>query len=316
MIMGLLDDAIKEANKYITVQDFLCYLAYELNEPIKEVVSFLLYSRFEDLVTEYEIDSNYRITSQSNSLNRTRALFNEIRLDGFYDYMMFYNSAFDDELMYYQNDPTSYKIVLMNFYYRLEDLQKLAFIYKFNLDLENASTLDYTVYSDDRVKAKEPKDNLRTFKLIDLTNKTDAKDEKSIIEEHGENSQVRMIFKALTQESTNNDEIEIDQTRSEMLSTIEELRKKVTELESEHTQLKEKIPLPLNVEVDEGQGDTLLILGAVMQCIKIVAKNNYTQQRLIDVMLENYPNTKSISQSTLEKKFARAKTHLNQNVTP
>lgn len=71
-----------------------------------------------------------------------------------------------------------------------------------------------------------------------------------------------------------------------------------------------------NAAIDEGQGDTLLILGAVMQCIRSVAKNNYTQQSLINAIIKEYPNTKSISESTLSKKFSKAKTHLNQNVTP
>lgn len=80
--------------------------------------------------------------------------------------------------------------------------------------------------------------------------------------------------------------------------------------------LSQQTDKPAKTNIDEGQGDTLLILGAVMQCIESVAKSNYTQTNFIDEIIKKYPNTKSISQSTLTKKFSKAKTHLKQNVTP
>ena len=66
---------------------------------------------------------------------------------------------------------------------------------------------------------------------------------------------------------------------------------------------------------DEGQGDTLLILGAVMHCIKDVAKQNYTQQALIDAILIKYEKTTGISESTLKKKFPDAKKYIKQKLT-
>ncbi len=104
------------------------------------------------------------------------------------------------------------------------------------------------------------------------------------------------------------------------LAKIEEQQAKITELEAEleqvKAQLKEQARKPENVTIDEGQGDTLLILGAVMDCIKEVAKPNYTQQSLITAITDKYKNTSSLTQSTLTKKFPKAKTHLKQNVTP
>ncbi|WGV11945.1 hypothetical protein QJS82_06850 [Psychrobacter maritimus] len=88
-----------------------------------------------------------------------------------------------------------------------------------------------------------------------------------------------------------------------------------TELAQVKAQLKEQIDNPANAEIDEGQGDTLLILGAVMDCIKEVAKPNYTQGLLINAITDKYKNTSSLTQSTLTKKFPKAKTHLKQNVT-
>lgn len=61
------------------------------------------------------------------------------------------------------------------------------------------------------------------------------------------------------------------------------------------------------------QGDTLLVLGAVMECISSVAKSNYTQTALIDAILEEYGHVSGISQSTLTKQFTASKTHLKQN---
>lgn len=79
---------------------------------------------------------------------------------------------------------------------------------------------------------------------------------------------------------------------------------------------KEEPVLQKSTDIDEGQGDTLLILGAVMDCIKVFTKPNYTQEALIDAIINKHPNTKSLSESTLKKKFALSKSHLKQNVTP
>lgn len=100
------------------------------------------------------------------------------------------------------------------------------------------------------------------------------------------------------------------------LTTPEQQR--ITELESEVAALKKQVrqraDAPANDDKDEGQGDTLLILGAVMDCIKEVAKPNYTQEALINEIINKHPNTKSLSESTLKKKFALSKSHLKQNV--
>lgn len=101
-------------------------------------------------------------------------------------------------------------------------------------------------------------------------------------------------------------------TEEQLLLNIAELE---TELAQVKAQLKEQINKPANAEIDEGQGDTLLILGAVMDCIKEVAKPNYTQQSLINAITDKYKNTSSLTDSTLTKKFPKAKTHLKQNVT-
>lgn len=97
---------------------------------------------------------------------------------------------------------------------------------------------------------------------------------------------------------------------------IELLRQEIADLESQLAQAKAELAdTPINSAINEGQGDTLLILGAVMDCIKDVAKPNYTQQSLITAITDKYKNTPSLSASTLSKKFPIAKKHLNQRFT-
>lgn len=66
-------------------------------------------------------------------------------------------------------------------------------------------------------------------------------------------------------------------------------------------------------DIPNVQGDALLVLGAVMECIKSVAKPNYTQSMLIENILEKYSHVSSISESTLTKQFTASKTYLKQN---
>lgn len=72
---------------------------------------------------------------------------------------------------------------------------------------------------------------------------------------------------------------------------------------------------PTNTNEKEGQGDSLLILGAVMHCIQDAAKKNYTQELLIQVILEKYKSVSGISESTLKKKLPESKKYLNQKLT-
>ncbi len=67
---------------------------------------------------------------------------------------------------------------------------------------------------------------------------------------------------------------------------------------------------------DEGQGDSLLILGAVMHCIKEAAKKNFTQDLLNQTILNRYKSVSGISKGTLDKKYSEAKKYLEQRLTP
>ena len=96
---------------------------------------------------------------------------------------------------------------------------------------------------------------------------------------------------------------------------LNDANKQISRLENEISKLKidseRKNETP---NIKEGQGDSLLILGAVIECIKDVAKSNYTQKLLIDTIADKYKNIKGLSRSTLNKKFIAAKSHLKQEL--
>lgn len=182
MNVSLLDAAIEKANGYISPNDFLCFLSYQLAEPIEDIVSFLLYNNFDELVCEYHIDKHYRIYSYDdiNYEYKTTTLFREIAKDGFFYYMMFCHEFYDDCL---EQDDTSldfYEPIEIDFYYSIGELEKLPFIKELSLDLKNVSALNYTVYSDDTVKVEKQKDG-KVFRLIELSSHSQADIFKAVI---------------------------------------------------------------------------------------------------------------------------------------
>ena len=95
-------------------------------------------------------------------------------------------------------------------------------------------------------------------------------------------------------------------------ATIEQQKQEIgslaNQLEQTHTST--------DISKKEGQGDSLLILGAVMHCIKDAAKKNYTQELLTQTILTKYKSISGISESTLKKKYSEAKGYLEQRLTP
>lgn len=198
MNVSLLEAAKEEASKYISPKDFLCYMSYKLGRPIGEVASFLLYSYFDEEVCEYYIDRHYRICRYDDIScdYKTSKLLEEITKDGFFDYLMFCNSFFDD-CSSINSDSDFYTPIRIDFYYSIDALEELKFIKELNLDLKNASALDYTVYSDDTVKAEKPKDE-RTFKLISIRSHVTVEDITPSIKEYGEKLSSKVdIFEAI-----------------------------------------------------------------------------------------------------------------------
>ena len=112
--------------------------------------------------------------------------------------------------------------------------------------------------------------------------------------------------------------IDEQETIAKLQETIKTQAKEIEKLKNNLAELQIKAFKPNSIDTlakTEKQGDSLLILGAVMACVGEVAKPNYTQQSLIDKIKSCYPNDKGLSESTLKKKFAESKIHLKQCTT-
>lgn len=96
--------------------------------------------------------------------------------------------------------------------------------------------------------------------------------------------------------------------------TINELSQRIKQLEQQLEQSSQQLDQAKANQLPKGQGDTLLILGAVMESIREVARPNYTQTSLIDAILTKYGDTPGISYGTLTKKFPEAKDYLKQRL--
>ncbi|NSM10998.1 hypothetical protein G5C01_06465 [Moraxella bovoculi] len=88
--------------------------------------------------------------------------------------------------------------------------------------------------------------------------------------------------------------------------TISELQNRIAELESQSV-------IPATNSKREQQGNSLLILGAVLDCLDSETIRNYNQTALITTVIEKHGNITGISQSTLTKKFAEAKKYFSQH---
>ena len=96
--------------------------------------------------------------------------------------------------------------------------------------------------------------------------------------------------------------------------TIDSQAKQIAQLQR---QLEQKAGEPSHTDKpvkSEGQGDSLLILGAVMETLDNAVIRNYNQNALIYEVLEKYKSIHGISEGTLKKKFAESKKYLNQNI--
>lgn len=234
MNVSLLDEAREKASKYIAPKDFLCCMSYKLGEPIEDVASFLLHNYFDEEVCEYYIDRHYRIYPYDDISceYKTSTLLQEITKDGFFNYMMFCNDFFDD-CPNIDSDLDFYTPVRIDFYYSIDALEKLPYVKELNLDLKNASSIDYTVYSDDTVKAEKSKDE-RLFKLIDLRGHVTVEDIKPSIKEYGYHSQVD-IFEAIITDKIPAPTIIQTEPKSDK-ELVVELQAKVANLENQLVQ--------------------------------------------------------------------------------
>ena len=102
----------------------------------------------------------------------------------------------------------------------------------------------------------------------------------------------------------------------QLIKELKAANVKIDDLMSQLAQAKvELIDISANNQKTENQGDSLLILGAVMHCIKDAAKRNFTQDLLTQTILDKYKNVSGLSKSTLDKKYSEAKTYIKQRHT-
>lgn len=129
------------------------------------------------------------------------------------------------------------------------------------------------------------------------------------------------------------DEIHFDMdyyTFQAIINERDELREKIEnlsndypvniELQAENDRLKaeiERLTTELNKKpttpAKEQQGDSLLILGAVMDCLDNETIRNYSQTVLIGKIREKYPNVTGLSESTISKKISESKKYLKKH---
>lgn len=243
--MGLLDLAKEKTSNYVSPKDFLCFLACRLEEPITNVVSFLLYNEFDKLACEYYIDSHYRIYTYDDvdCEYKTSKLFKEISKDGYHDYIGFCYKFYDDNLDNDDEELDFYEPMEIDFFYSLEELQSMSFIKELNLPLEESSTLGYSIDGNDIVTITEPRDSFKIFSYINTNVKSDAeraKEEQEVIDKHGENSQGHNFYRLI--EAGLNRKLPHQQkpfkSDKEIISEYEE---KIAELESELAQVKAQL---------------------------------------------------------------------------
>jgi cell division protein FtsB len=261
-------------------------------------------------VSEYLADNNYPRFNRARIITLVKDLINENKLS----VAVYYKGDVGTELVYREKD-------------KVNDPDRTCYINTYAwLDFNTAHAL----FQNDSTIEKGISRKDITQGRFNLT--PNIKDYKSTLDHENEAYYCYLFIEnedyTLTLDSVRYYRPDLDELFNKQADTqaqiaqlaidYDKAQAKIANLESQLAQTSaEQIDAKSNIEHgNEGQGDTLLILGAVMQCIKSVAKNNYTKQSLIDAIIKDYPNTKSISQSTLGKKFARAKNHLNQNVTP
>lgn len=158
-----MDKIIEEFNdNYISIEYFILYLAFKLEEPIETVVSWLLYNSFDKCVNSYDIDKHYRVYISKNKngvdLNIDK-LFEQISIDGYFSYAIYLSDYEYQEVQKKIENSLydTYEVVSHNFYLKLEDLREIKFLA--NLNFSDAKKYHYYIYQCDSVTAKLHLDN-------------------------------------------------------------------------------------------------------------------------------------------------------------
>lgn len=157
--MGLMDKIKEEFNdSYISIEDFILYLAFKVEEPVETVVSWLLYNGFDKDVNSYDVDKHYRVSYGRKTKGVDKNIdkyFEQISIDGYFLYQKYLN----DDAYHYdgEEDPSYdvYELVNRNFYLKLDDINRLKYITSLNPNLNflDARKYIYNVYLCDSISA-------------------------------------------------------------------------------------------------------------------------------------------------------------------
>lgn len=150
-------------NQYISIKDFIFYIAFTQKEKVSEVASWLLYNSFSQEITSYHVDRHYRVFEGKKSRGadkNTEKFFEQITFDGYHAYYAYQRFIRDKEDgindSHWEDSfikEEYYKLVYSNFYLNIAQLYELDYIQEFNLSFNQASDYIYHIYSCDNVDA-------------------------------------------------------------------------------------------------------------------------------------------------------------------
>ena len=162
-MMGLMDKPKTVFDsEYVSIDDFLFYIAFTQEETVEDVASWLLYNYFSEDINSYEVDRHYRVWQGKRKYGADKNIerfFNQITFDGYHSYfayMKFMEEKGDDNSPWKDGfvSEQHYKLVFPNFYLNVEELYKLDYIKQFNIDFSKAKDYVYRIYLCDNIEAK------------------------------------------------------------------------------------------------------------------------------------------------------------------
>ena len=162
--MGLMDKPkIYFDSDYISIENFLFYIAFTQEETVKEVASWLLYNSFSEDITSYEIDRHYRVFEGKKKYGTDKNIerfFEQITFRGYHAYYAYKHYLIDKkdgiDVTHWEDcfeNEECYKLVYSNFYLNKAQLYELDYIKGFNINFDQASDYIYHTYSCDGIDA-------------------------------------------------------------------------------------------------------------------------------------------------------------------
>lgn len=161
--MGLMDK-IKEGfnDSYISIEDFILYLAFKLEEPVEIVVSWLLHNGFDKDINSYLVDKHYRVTygEKTEGVDKNiESFFEQVSIDGYFNYRSYlmdleFPSIEEETKEKYELSYDAYNFVYYDFFLSLKDLEHVKYLNELNLNFSEAKKYSFFIYLCDSVTAR------------------------------------------------------------------------------------------------------------------------------------------------------------------